>query len=112
MKPFIIYLSSVATIGVLILFKTDVLLSTMLVALLSFLLLVIEFSAGRLIIYILVLTLAPLAEILMVHMGLWSFASQSVFGVPFWIPFFWINCVFFFIQVKESVDTHLSKHSS
>lgn len=106
-KPAIIYLSSIATIATLVLFKGDSLTITGLVALLSVFMLLADWNIGRLLIFMFIFALACATEILLAQTGVWTYDYQDIFGIPFWIPFVWVNGGFFFIQLKETIDRRL-----
>ena len=39
--------------------------------------------------YLMMAVLGPLAEIVCVYMGVWSFYNPDFLGIPYWLPFFW-----------------------
>ncbi|HEY4522603.1 MAG TPA: hypothetical protein VJH91_03165 [Candidatus Paceibacterota bacterium] len=104
MKPLVIYASAFATVAAILGFKEEPMLITLVSAGLCGLILITDWSTGRLLIAMFSFAVATTAEILIVNAGIWTYGANDVLGIPFWIPFVWVNGAFFFIQLKEDID--------
>jgi uncharacterized membrane protein YoaT (DUF817 family) len=59
-----------------------------------------------LVVYAVGFVFGPLAEILGIHAGAWSYSSSDFLGIPVWLPFVWGNAALF-IQNTGEVATRV-----
>ena len=104
----IVSLCAVLSFACLMLFR-DAVSTFVAVALLGIIMLIASWSWEHLIVYITLFIFGIVIEILSVREGVWSYATQNIFGVPIWIPFIWSNSGLFVIELKEIVDDYLRR---
>jgi hypothetical protein len=45
--------------------------------------------------------LGPLAEVIAIHFGVWSYANPFILGIPMWLPLAWGLCIIFMKRLVE-----------
>ncbi len=50
-------------------------------------------------------TFGPLAEIIAVHFGVWSYSHATVIGIPLWLPLLWGLASVFFLKIERALST-------
>lgn len=88
----------------LVVLKDSHFLTTLAVVSLSILMLAASWSWEHFIVYVALFVSAIFMELLCVSIGLWSYGSPFIFGIPLWVPFVWSNSALFIIELKEVVD--------
>jgi len=105
----IVTLCTALTFVVVLAFRENTAYTLVAVALLGVVMLAASWSWEHFVVYVVLFLIGIGMEILMVHVGVWSYLRPSYFGVPLWIPFIWSNAGLFVIELKEVVDARLQK---
>ncbi len=50
-------------------------------------------------------TFGPLAEIIAVHFGVWSYSHATIIGIPLWLPLLWGLASVFFLKIERALST-------
>jgi len=59
--------------------------------------------------YLICAVLGPLAEVVCVHFGAWSYAKPQFSGIPIWLPLVWGMAGVFFVDIAEAIGEKQSK---
>jgi len=53
--------------------------------------------------FIIAAVLGPIAEIICIRFGVWSYANSSLFGIPIWLPLLWGFAVVMLRRIFETL---------
>ena len=69
-------------------------------------------SAPSIAVYVTAFVFGPVAEILSISTGAWTYESPRVLGVPIWLPFLWGNAGLFMLNTGELAKLILARWPS
>ncbi|MBR9698952.1 DUF2878 family protein [Candidatus Woesearchaeota archaeon] len=61
--------------------------------------------------YIIGAILGPVAEIISISFGVWSYANPTFLGIPLWLPFIWGLAAVMITRIAETF-VKITKHSA
>lgn len=105
----VVFACALCTYLAIIFFRETAITTLVSVSGLGALMLFASWSWEHLVVYVSLFTLAIFTETLCVYLGIWSYSMSGLYGVPFWVPFMWSNSGLFVIELKEIVDSYLSR---
>ena len=108
----IILICGVLTLIVPLVFGHDVLASVSALTVLSIIFISLNFSKSRLLAYLLVFFMGPLAETIAVYFGAWTYTHPDILGIPYWLPFVWGNAALYIIDWHTVISEYLKKEST
>jgi len=76
----------------------------MILAVLSVLMLLVDWKKQNLILYLLVFVSGPIVEAIVIYFDAWSYAYPFVAGIPLWLPFVWGNSSLYIVQMRALID--------
>lgn len=79
------------------------LLTSIILFLIGFLMLSINWSKKNFIFYLLVLISGPVAEAIAIYFGAWTYTNPIFMGVPIWLFFVWGNAGLYIVQLKDFI---------
>ncbi len=93
-------------LSVALLWKDDLLLTTTLLVLAAFLLLTNK-SKEEIKIFIFCAFFGTLSEVIVVHLGAWTYGKPNILGIPFWLMVAWGIASVFIVRVYLLFKTKL-----
>ncbi len=105
----IIFLCAVFTYVAIVILRDSAALTFLSVVALGILMLKVSWSWEHFIVYVTLFFMAIFTETLCVYLGIWSYSMVGLFGVPLWVPFMWSNSGLFVIELKESIDSYITR---
>ena len=97
----IIFCSSV--LGSVVLFYKNILLTTIILAILSIIALIKWKSYRTLLIFIIGGIWGPLSEIIAIKMGVWAYSESSILNIPLWLILVWGDAAAFLYQTAREL---------
>jgi hypothetical protein len=109
----IVLICGILTLVAPLVFGHDALASVAALTVLSIILVAINFSKSRLIVYLIVFFAGPISEMIAIYFGAWNYAHPDLLGIPYWLPFVWGNASLYIIDwhamISEYVKEDLKK---
>jgi ABC-type proline/glycine betaine transport system permease subunit len=85
-------------------FLNNQIISVALLLVLALLMLAIEWNRKNIILYIIVMISGPLAEVIAIYFGVWTYKDSFFAGIPIWLPFVWGNAGLYVVRLNELVS--------
>ena len=93
------------------LWRTPIVLTVLLIAT-GAVMFAIRPNAPSVAVYATAFVFGPVAEILSIYTGAWTYESPSVLGVPVWLPFLWGNAGLFMLNTGELAKVIFTRRPS
>ena len=94
---------AVLTILIVVFFYKNILLATALLSIVSLIGLLKWKSKMTLMIFAIGAILGPIAEIISIHYGVWSYTSVNFFNIPLWLIPVWGNAAVFVYHISLEI---------
>ncbi len=107
----IILICGALTFAVPLVFGHDVLAAVSALTVLSIIFITINFSKGRLWLYLLMFFTGILLEIIAVYFGGWNYTHPDILGIPYWLPFVWGNASLYIIDWNTLIAEYTKKEN-
>lgn len=107
-KNILVDILAVICLLIVSLFYENIMLLTMLLAVLSFLMLLILRDKYLVVTYFACSIMGAMAEIIAIYSGAWEYNLSSFLGIPLWLPLLWGIAALFMINLNETIR-HLIK---
>lgn len=85
-------------------FWDNPMVATIMLAVLSVLMLLVDWNKQNIIIYLFVFISGPIAEAIAIYFGAWNYSYPFIAGIPVWLPFVWGNTSLYIIQMRALID--------
>lgn len=80
-------------------------LTIIILAILSLLMLAIDWNRRNILLYLAIFISGPIAESIAIYFGAWSYNNPALLGFPLWLPFVWGNAGLYVLRVKALIDS-------
>lgn len=90
----------------MLIFRDDSILLAIILCALAVLSLSLYPSKSRLVLACTFFFAGIFVETLAVHFGIWSYPHPDMLGIPYWIPFLWLNGALAVAGISESIQRH------
>ncbi|MDP2668727.1 MAG: hypothetical protein Q8P07_02735 [bacterium] len=74
-------------------------------ALLSLLMLAVEWNKQNIYLYLAIFISGPIAESIAIYFGAWTYNDAVFLGIPLWLPFVWGNASLYIVRVKALIGS-------